>query len=144
VQLQRRSSTPDGGFGLIEVIVVLGIVAILVGMMAPSYVGLQTSVRQAATLADLGSDRTALVAFATDNAGKVPSSAGFDPRASGSNLIGYGWQQSVETTSYRYYTNSDATGWCLEMTNVTGGVFRVSGNTPSVQATCSSLGTANY
>jgi prepilin-type N-terminal cleavage/methylation domain-containing protein len=142
---QRRSSASDGGFSLIELIVTLSIVTVLAAMATPSFVGIVTNVRQAATLSDLGNDRTALVAYSIDNSGKVPSSTGFDPRPAGSNLVGYGWQKSAETTSYRYFTNTGATSWCLEMTNVTGAVFRISENTGSVEGvTCASLGATNY
>ena len=142
--MQHDRRRPDDGFSLIEVIVALGLIAILAAIVAPSYAGLQSSVRQAATLADLGSDRTALVGYATDNSGMPPASTGFNPKAPGSDLVGYGWQQSVETMSYRYYTAPGGVSWCLEMTNVTGAVFRISGNTPSAQATCAALGPANY
>jgi len=144
MQDERRTTAPDAGFSLIELMVALGILAALVAMVGVGYSGIQTSVRQAATLADLRSDRTALVAYGIDNNGLAPSSSGFDPRGGGTNLVGYGWQQASETTSYRYYTSGDRTSWCLEMTNVTGQVFRISGNTPSAQATCSVLGVANY
>ena len=76
---------------MIELVVVLGIIGVLAATIAPSFAGIRTNVRQAATLADLGSDRTALVGYATDNSGLAPSATGFDPRASALNLVGYGW-----------------------------------------------------
>ena len=140
----RRPAPPDGGFSLIELVVVIGIVGVLAATVVPSYAAIRTNVRQAATTADLGSDRTALVGYVTDNNGIAPSATAFNPGANGSNLVGYGWQQSPETTSYRYFTTPDRTGWCLEMTNVTGSVFRISGSTATQQATCAALGTAAY
>jgi prepilin-type N-terminal cleavage/methylation domain-containing protein len=140
----RRARQPDGGFSLVELVVALAVVGILAAVVIPSFAGLRTAVKQAATSADLGDDRSALVGFATDNNGVVPSSSGFNPGPNGSNLVAYGWQQSVESTSYRYSTNTDRTTWCLEITNVTGAVFRISGNTPATQATCAALGVANY
>ena len=140
----RRPRPHDDGFSLIELVVALAVVAILVAVVVPTFSGLRASVRQAATTADLGDDRTALVGYATDNAGIVPASTAFNPGPGGSNLTGYGWQQSPESSSYRYFTNSDRTTWCLEMTNVTGVVFRISGNTATQQATCAALGAANY
>ena len=139
-----RPRPTDGGFSLIELVVALAVVGILVAVVVPSFSALQAGVRQAATLADLGSDRTALVGFATDNNGLVPPATAFNPGPSGWHLVGYGWQQSPETTSYRYFTNTERTGWCLEMTNVTGAVFRISGNTTTQQATCAALGAPNY
>jgi prepilin-type N-terminal cleavage/methylation domain-containing protein len=140
-----RGRSADDGFSLIELVVALAVVGVLVAVVVPSFSGLRAAVRQGATTADLGNDRTALVGYATDNAGTVPSSTAFNPGPNGSNLVGYGWQQSPESTSYRYFTNTDRTAWCLEMTNVTGVVFRISGNTATQQAaTCAALGVANY
>ena len=139
-----RSTPPDRGFGLIELIVVIAIMGVLTATAVPNFVGLQSSVRQAATQADLGNDRTALVAYAIDNNGIAPAQAGFDPRGSGSYLLGYGWQQSNESTSFDYFTNADRTSWCLEMTNVTGAVYRISENKPTKQESCGTLGVNNY
>jgi prepilin-type N-terminal cleavage/methylation domain-containing protein len=140
----RRPRPADGGFSLIELVVALAVVAILVAVVVPSFAALRSAVRQGATSADLGNDRTALVGYATDNGGLVPAVTGFNPGPSGSNLVGYGWQQSPESSSYRYFTSTDRTAWCLEITNVTGAVFRISGNTTTQQATCAALGVANY
>ena len=140
----RRRRSVDDGFSLIELVVALAVVGVLVAVVVPSFSGLRAAVRQAATTADLGNDRTALVGYATDNGGTVPSSTAFNPGPAGSNLVGYGWQQSRESSSYRYFTNSDRTGWCLEITNVTGAVFRISGNTAMQQSTCAALGVLNY
>ena len=139
-----RPTPGDGGFSLIELVVALALVGILAAVVIPTFAGLRTAVKQGATATDLGDDRTALVGYATDNNGIVPSATGFNPGPNGSNLVGYGWQQSAESTSYRYSTNSDRTAWCLEITNVTGAVFRISGNTATQQATCAALGVANY
>jgi type IV pilus assembly protein PilA len=138
----RAPLTKEGGFTLIELIVVLGIMSILIGLGVPSYVSLQQSVQNAATRSDLGSDRIALVSWGIDNNGVVPAQIGFDPSPSGLNLVGYGWSKSTETMSYAYSTNTSGTAWCLEMTSTSGTVYRVSQNKVIGTGTCSSLGSA--
>jgi type IV pilus assembly protein PilA len=140
----RRAAALEEGFSLIELIVVVGILGILAAISVPSYMGLQAGVREAATRSDLGSDRTALVAYGIDNNGVAPAAAAFDPGSARTNLIGYGWQLSPETTSFRYSTNADRSAWCLEMTNSTGSVWRISTNKPTALGTCAGLGVVNY
>ena len=140
----RPPAIDEGGFSLIELIVVLGIMATLMALAVPPYVGMQRWVQNSATRSDLGSDRTAIVAWGIDNNGLVPGSSGFDPSPSALNLVGYGWSKSAETTGYTYSTNPAGTSWCLEMTSTSGTVFRVSQNTAITAGTCAVLGTGNY
>lgn len=140
----RGSPSNEHGFSLIELIVVIGIIAILAAVVTPSFLGIQSAVREAATRSDLGNNRTALVAYGIDNNGVVPAATGFDPGPSNLNLIGYGWSQSADTSSYRYLTDSGRTAWCLEMTSGTGTVYRVSTNKPVLAGTCAALGVLNY
>lgn len=140
---RSRRGAPDSGFTLIEVLVVLLIMAVLMAITVPSYIGLQASTREAATKSDLGSDRTALVAYGIDNNGVFPKKSDLNTET-GSLLTGYGWQKSPETDLLTYSPNAARTSWCLEGKSVTGTVFRVSPSNPTAVGTCSSLGEANY
>ena len=144
MQENGRRGSDDAGFSLVELIVAIGIMAVLAASAVPSFQGLQASARQQATIADLSGDRTALIAWGIDNNGAIAPS-GFDPGRNGLNLVGYGWSQSPDSVSYRYTADSVRAAWCLEMTNRTGGVYRVSANraTP-VLGTCAALGVGNF
>jgi prepilin-type N-terminal cleavage/methylation domain-containing protein len=139
----RRSA--DAGFSLVELIVAISIMGVLAAIAVPAFQGLQTGVRQQATVADLSSDRTALIAWGIDNNGAIPPQSGFDPGRSGLNLVGYGWSQSRDSVSYQYVQDSLRAAWCLEMANSTGVTFRVSSNrgTP-VPGSCGTLGLGNF
>lgn len=143
IEERRRRDAPDAGFTLIELLVALMIVAILTGISVPSYVGMMTSVRESATQADLGGDRSALVAYGIDNNGLFPPASTLNT-TTGSVLAGYGWQKSPETQQLTYSTNTDRSSWCLQATSVTGTVYRTSPGHASAEGTCSALGAANY
>ena len=94
--------------------------------------------------------RTALVEYSIDNNGRFPSATGFNPTSAATDLTGYGWSQSAETTGFHYATNAGATAWCLDMTNSTGAVFHITTNSPSgANATtatglCSAIASSTY
>ncbi|GAA2751373.1 type II secretion system protein [Amnibacterium kyonggiense] len=140
---RHRRDRFDAGFTLIELVVVIMIIGILVGVSAPSYVGLVKGVRESATQADLGSDRSALVAYGIDSNGVFPQKSNLDT-STGSLLAGYGWQKSMETQQLDYFPSVTRTSWCLQGTSVTGTVFRVSPRNPTLAGTCSALGESNY
>lgn len=142
----RAAAQHDGGFGLIEVLVVVMLVGILTAIVVPSYNGLQASSHEAATRSDLASNRAAISAWSIDNTGSIPLALNFNPRAAGSDLTAYGWSQAADTTGYAYFTNTPVkpTRYCLQMTSSTGTVFRVSTNQDIAPGSCSALPVGSY
>jgi prepilin-type N-terminal cleavage/methylation domain-containing protein len=143
IEQTRRRGGPDAGFTLIELVVALMILGILTAISVPSYVGMMTSVRESATQADLGSNRSALVAYGIDNNGIFPTKSAVNT-TTGSALAGYGWQRSAETQQLDYTPNTARTSWCLQGTSVTGTVYRTSPNYPTAPGTCAALGETNF
>lgn len=67
---RRRSSR--GGFTLAELLIVIGIIAVLIALLIPSIVGARRAAQRAACAANLHQIGVAIVAYATENDGKIP------------------------------------------------------------------------
>lgn len=147
---QLRSRAREDGFTLIELVVVITIIGILLALSVPTYQGVQDGVRKSATESDLRSNRTALTEYSVDNNGSFPAATGFTPTSGASDLTGYGWSQSPETTGYHYVVNTAGTAWCLDMTNATGTVFHVTTNSstaptsPTATGLCSTVSSSSF
>jgi prepilin-type processing-associated H-X9-DG protein len=72
---RRRSTIPAGGgvaFTLVELLAVLGIIALLIGLLLPTVSMVRRSARQVACAANVRQWATAVTAYASSNAGFLP------------------------------------------------------------------------
>lgn len=96
----KRSKSNNGGFSLVELIVVIAIMAVLVGVLAPTLIGNIEKSRESKDLQNLDSIRQAVVTAMADEA--VYTSVMSDINAAGTNTKAY----SAASTSGVNITNS--------------------------------------
>jgi len=101
-QFQRSSSRPSHGFTLVELLVVIGIIALLISILLPS---LNKARRAAATVqcsSNMRQIALAMLQYITDNRGKFPPSGA--PVIA--NVYPFGWWWANELVRDKYINES--------------------------------------
>src|SRR5690349_10707552 len=71
-----KPSHRNRGFTLVELLVVIGIIALLIGILLPALKRARESARQVACMSNMRQLTTAILMFANDHKGFVPARAG--------------------------------------------------------------------
>lgn len=74
--MKRSTSTHRHGFTLVELLVVIGIIALLISILLPALNKARESGRQVKCLSNMKQVATAIMMFANDNKGRMPTQAG--------------------------------------------------------------------
>jgi prepilin-type N-terminal cleavage/methylation domain-containing protein/prepilin-type processing-associated H-X9-DG protein len=113
----RNRSARTSAFTLVELLVVIGIIAVLISILLPALGRARESANSVKCLSNMKQVATAIIAFANDNKGRMPTSAGSSVRYIDSG----GTVRSITSATDPMRTNSsDWIAWQRLIDPVTG------------------------
>jgi prepilin-type N-terminal cleavage/methylation domain-containing protein len=115
--VERRPGRPARGFTLVELLVVIGIIALLISILLPALGKAREQGKMTVCLAGLRSFGTMLNMYANDNKGRVPLGYASDKHA-GYMIYQNGWSVLGTMAETGYFKNSGSAYYCPSKTDV--------------------------